>query len=53
MIISTPEVWKNILSHLNELDVPPRQVLLEVTVVELTHTQKSLIWKYLQFRDGK
>ena len=36
MIISTPEVYKNILSHLKELDVPPRQVLIEATVVELT-----------------
>ena len=47
MVVSTPEVYKNILSLLKELDVPPRQVLIEATVVELTLTdelQYGLQW---------
>jgi len=38
MIVSTPEMYKNILSHLNELDVPQRQVLIEATIAEFTLT---------------
>lgn len=36
MVIATPSEYKNILSLLTELDVPPRQVLIEATVAELT-----------------
>ena len=36
MVVSTPAEYKNILSLLKELDVPPRQVLIEATVAELT-----------------
>lgn len=36
MVLSSPREYKNILSLLSELDVPPRQVLIEATVAELT-----------------
>ena len=34
----SPAEYKNILSLLKELDAPPRQVLIEATVAELTLT---------------
>jgi general secretion pathway protein D len=36
MVVTSPAEYKNILSLLMELDVPPRQVLIEATVAELT-----------------
>ena len=36
MVVTSPVEYKNILSLLMELDVPPRQVLIEATVAELT-----------------
>ena len=36
MVVSTPAEYKNILSLLKDLDVTPRQVLIEATVAELT-----------------
>jgi general secretion pathway protein D len=36
MVVTSPSEYKNILSLLMELDVPPRQVLIEATVAELT-----------------
>lgn len=56
MVVSTPEVYKNILSHLKELDVPPRQVLIEATIAELTLTdelQYGLQWMLQGFMKGK
>jgi general secretion pathway protein D len=38
MVVSTPAEYKNILSLLKDLDVTPRQVLIEATVAELTLT---------------
>jgi general secretion pathway protein D len=40
MVVSSPAEYKNILSLLRELDVPPRQVLIEATVVEFTLTDE-------------
>lgn len=36
MVVTSPAEYKNILNLLMELDVPPRQVLIEATVAELT-----------------
>jgi general secretion pathway protein D len=36
MVVTSPAEYKNILGLLRELDVPPRQVLIEATVAELT-----------------
>jgi general secretion pathway protein D len=36
MVVSTPAEYKHILSLLKDLDVTPRQVLIEATVAELT-----------------
>jgi len=36
MLVCTPETYRNILTFLNDLDVPPRQVLIECTVAEFT-----------------
>ncbi|MEI9475783.1 MAG: type II secretion system secretin GspD [Deltaproteobacteria bacterium] len=36
MVVTSPAEYKNILSLLMELDSPPRQVLIEATVAELT-----------------
>ena len=36
MIVSSPAEYKNILSLIEDLDVPPRQVLIEATVAEFT-----------------
>lgn len=36
MIVSSPAEYKNILNLLEDLDVPPRQVLIEATVAEFT-----------------
>jgi len=38
MVASSPAEFKQILSLLKDLDVPPRQVLIEATVAELTLT---------------
>jgi general secretion pathway protein D len=38
MVASSPAEYKQILSLLKDLDVPPRQVLIEATVAELTLT---------------
>ena len=38
MVVCSPVEYKNILSLLTELDAPPRQVLIEATVAELTLT---------------
>jgi general secretion pathway protein D len=38
MVVSTPGEYKKILTLLTDLDVPPRQVLIEATVAELTLT---------------
>ena len=38
LIMTTPVKYKQILSFLERLDVPPRQVLIEATVAELTLT---------------
>lgn len=38
MVVSSPIEYKNILNLLMELDSPPRQVLIEATVAELTLT---------------
>jgi general secretion pathway protein D len=56
MIVSTPEAYKNILSHLKELDIPPRQVLIEATVAEFTLTdelQYGLQWMLQGSMKGK
>jgi len=36
MIISSPTEYKNILSLVEDLDLPPRQVLIEATIAEFT-----------------
>ena len=36
MVVSSPAEYKNILSLIEDLDVPPRQVLIEATVAEFT-----------------
>jgi general secretion pathway protein D len=36
LISASPTLYKTILSYLESLDVPPRQVLLEATIAELT-----------------
>ncbi len=38
VIISTPSTFKSILAILQELDKPPKQVLIEATIAELTLT---------------
>lgn len=38
MVVALPAEYKNILRLLNDLDTPPRQVLIEATVAELTLT---------------
>lgn len=50
VIISTPAVYKSLLSILQELDRPPKQVLIEATIAELNLTddlQYGLEW-YIQ-----
>lgn len=36
LILGSPSVYRNILNYLEKLDVPPKQVLLEATIAELT-----------------
>lgn len=36
LILGSPAVYRNILNYLEKLDVPPKQVLLEATIAELT-----------------
>ncbi len=36
LVSSTPSKYKNILNYLTSLDVPPKQVLIEATIAELT-----------------
>lgn len=36
MLVTTPSIYKSVLSLLNELDRPPKQVLIEATIAELT-----------------
>lgn len=36
LILTSPAEYKSILSYLERLDVPPRQVLIEATIAELT-----------------
>ncbi len=36
LILGSPSVYRNILHYLEKLDVPPKQVLLEATIAELT-----------------
>ncbi|MDI6889844.1 MAG: type II secretion system secretin GspD [Thermodesulfovibrionales bacterium] len=36
LILTTPAQYRSILSYLERLDVPPRQVLIEATIAELT-----------------
>jgi len=38
LILSTPDVYRNVLNLLLALDIPSRQVLIEATIVELTLT---------------
>ena len=38
LISASPAVYKSILTYLEKLDTPPRQVLIEATVAELTLT---------------
>ncbi|MBF0559533.1 MAG: type II secretion system protein GspD [Nitrospirae bacterium] len=38
VIISTPSIYKSLLAILRELDKPPKQVLIEATIAELTLT---------------
>jgi general secretion pathway protein D len=40
IIIGSPSVYKNILRLLQSLDTPPRQVLIEATIAELTLTDE-------------
>ena len=49
MVLATPAEYRNILMLLQELDIPPRQVLIEATVAELTLTDElkfGLEWFY-------
>jgi general secretion pathway protein D len=49
MVLATPTEYRNILGLLQELDVAPRQVLIEATVAELTLTDElklGLEWFY-------
>ncbi len=49
MVLATPAEYRNILGLLQELDVAPRQVLIEATVAELTLTDElklGLEWFY-------
>ncbi|MBF0565007.1 MAG: hypothetical protein HQK89_07185 [Nitrospirae bacterium] len=36
ILMATPSLYKNLLSLLRDLDTPPRQVLIEATIAELT-----------------
>lgn len=36
MLVTTPSIYKSVLSLLTELDRPPKQVLIEATIAELT-----------------
>jgi general secretion pathway protein D len=40
IVIGSPSVYKNILRLLQSLDTPPRQVLIEATIAELTLTDE-------------
>lgn len=40
VVVGTPLAYKVILSLLKDMDIPPRQVLIEATVVELTLTDE-------------
>lgn len=40
IIVASPAVYKNLLNLLKELDTPPRQVLIEATIAELTLTDE-------------
>jgi general secretion pathway protein D len=40
IIIGSPAAYKNVLSLLKSLDIPPRQVLIEATIAELTLTDE-------------
>ncbi|OPY18742.1 MAG: Type II secretion system protein D precursor [Syntrophus sp. PtaB.Bin075] len=40
IILSKPDVYRNLLNLLQALDVPARQVLIEATIVELTLTDE-------------
>ena len=49
MVVTTPSEYRNILSLLMELDTPPRQVLIEASVAELTlrdELKYGLEWFY-------
>ncbi len=53
VIISTPSIFKSVLAILQELDKPPKQVLIEAMIAELTLTDDlsyGLEW-YLQTRN--
>ncbi|MBF0607033.1 MAG: secretin N-terminal domain-containing protein [Candidatus Magnetobacterium sp. LHC-1] len=36
MMMTTPSIYRNILGLLREIDTPPRQVLIEATIAEMT-----------------
>ena len=53
VLITTPSTYKSLLAILQELDKPPKQVLIEATIAELTLTDDlsyGLEW-YLQTRN--
>ncbi|MFA4916748.1 MAG: type II secretion system secretin GspD [Syntrophales bacterium] len=55
IILASPAVYKNVLNLLKELDTPPRQVLIEATIAELTLTDElryGLEWYLKNTMDG-
>ena len=55
LIQATPQEYENILSVLKDLDVPPRQVLIEAKIysIDLTHAFSSDVQAKLQQVTGK
>jgi len=56
MINTTATKYKEILSHLEKLDKTPKQILIEVTIAEVTLNEQlkyGLQWHYNTLRGGK
>lgn len=55
IILSKPDVYRNLLNLLQTLDIPARQVLIEATIVELTLTDElkyGVEWFIKNSQDG-
>ncbi len=56
MVNTTATKYKEILSHLEKLDKTPKQILIEVTIAEVTLTEQlkyGLQWHYKTLNSGK